>query len=189
LLTPEQLAARAGKLTASAVGALMNGPGSKITALWRELIGDPGYCRENLSGVWPIALGEATEALNIDWYERKTGNAVTRRGEVVIHPQRPWAACTLDGWVAALACPIECKHVGGREPFVRILERYRPQMHWQMAVTRSVTCVFSVIEAANPPRVVMVECDDGYMAELMARAEAFMACVDSLTPPLLQEAA
>lgn len=97
MLTPEQLKARDGKLTASRVGVLMSGDEAKILSLWREMLGlqEP----EDLSGVWAVRRGEATEQLNLDWFERKTGKKVTRRGEVVVHPEHDWAACTLDGWI------------------------------------------------------------------------------------------
>lgn len=188
MLTKSQLEARAGKLTASAVGALMSGDETKIMNLWRRLVGDPDLVDEDLSGVWPVRLGETTETLNLDWYTHKTGNAVTRRGEVVVHSKIDWAAATLDGWVAKLNCPIECKHVGGREPFDRIRDRYTPQMAWQMAVTNSETCVFSVIEAANPPRIELIERAPDYEAELWNRAQQFMRCVRSMTPPVELEA-
>lgn len=129
MLTEAQLRARDGRLTASRVAALMTGDEAKILDLWREMVGDPAWTPEDLSGVWPVQLGIATEALNLEWYARKHG-PLTRQGEVVIHPTADWAVCTLDGFDAALPGPVECKHVGGREPLERVLERYQPQLHW-----------------------------------------------------------
>lgn len=182
-LTAAQLAAREGKLTASRVACLMSGDEAKIHDLWLEMIGDPRYVAEDLSGVWAVQLGSATEALNLDWYERKHG-AVTRRGEVVCHPLHEWAACTLDGWDAALPGPVECKHVGGYEAIAKVVERYQPQLHWQMLCTGSYAAALSVIEGAREPVVELVRFDPDYAAELWRRAEAFMACVESLTPPV-----
>lgn len=99
MLSPDQIEARRGKLTASRVACLMNGTKEEILNLWRELVGDPKWEPEDLSGVWPVQLGSTTEELNLDWFELKTGKSVTRRGEVVVHPEYEWAACTLDGWV------------------------------------------------------------------------------------------
>lgn len=98
-LTAAQLTAREGKLTASRVACLMTGDEAKILDLWREMVGDPAHVPEDLNGVWAVRLGELTEPLNLEWYERRTGKPVTRRGEVVVHPIVTWAACTLDGWV------------------------------------------------------------------------------------------
>lgn len=185
MLSPTQLAARDGKLTASAVACLMTGDAEKILNLWRELTGDPSYAAEDLSGVWPVQLGSHTEPLNLDWYERRTGKSLSRRGDVVIHAKHDWAACTLDAWDDDLACPVECKHVGGFEKTPVILERYAPQAHWQMIVTDSKQCVFSIIEGAREPVIEAVPFNPEYAAELWARAEQFIQCVWNLTPPIV----
>lgn len=182
MLSPAQLQARDGKLTASRVACLMTGDEGKIINLWRELVGDPAFVDEDLSGVWPVQLGTATEFLQLDWFERKFG-PVTKRGDVIDHANG-WAACTLDGWSALHDCPIEAKHCGGREPIEVITERYQPQMHWQMIVTGASQCALSVILGANEPIVEFIDRDEAYAAELMRRAEAFMGCVWSLTSPI-----
>ena len=157
-LTATQQAAREGKLTASRVGVLMNGDDAALYDLWRECSGDPSYEPPDLSGVWAVQLGALTETLNLDWYERQTGRTITRRGEVVASHERPWAACTLDGWDAdhgpdpMLDCAvIECKHVGGFEPRAEVIARYMPQVHWQMYCTGARIAVLSIIEGAREP--------------------------------------
>jgi len=139
---------------------------------------------EDLSGVWPVRLGAATELLNLEWYSRKANSDVTRIGAVVVHPSHPWATCTLDGWDSFLACPIECKHVGGREPLEVIIDRYQPQCQWLMEVTGAKTCALSVIVAANEPIVEFVEYDEDYIDELVERATQFMLCVRERRPPV-----
>lgn len=181
MLSPTQLAARENKLTASRVAALMTGDADKILNLWKELIGDPSFVSEDLSGVWPVRLGEATEQLNLDWYERKQG-ALTWRGEVIVGKPE-WMAATLDGWDVARKCPVEAKHVGGREPLETIIARYAPQTHWQMMVTGASECALSVIMGANEPVVEYLPLDKDYAAELMKRATQFMQCVENMTPP------
>lgn len=183
-LTQQQLAQREGKLTASAVGALMSGNPEKIRDLWRELIGDPDFVRPDLSHIWPVRLGSHTESLNLDWYEERAKYPVSRRGEVVVHPKFDWAACTLDGWDSAYSVPIECKHVGGREPLSKVLARYHPQFHWQMIVTGTKECRASIIEGAKEPRIEAIPFDPAYAAELWARAEWFMQHVNNLTCPV-----
>lgn len=99
MLSPAQLEAREGKLTGSRVACLMNGDEEAMMNLWREMVGDPAFVPDDLSGVWAVQLGSFTEPLNLDWYERKNGVQVIRRGEVVVHPDYLWAAATLDGFV------------------------------------------------------------------------------------------
>lgn len=182
MLSPDQLKARDGKLTASRIACLMTGNEADILSLWQEMIGDPSYVQEDLSDVWPVQLGSYTEGLNLDWFEMKHG-PVSRRGDVVTHVNG-WAACTLDGWSDLHWCPIECKHVGGREELSVIHQRYQPQMHWQMIVTGAVRCASSVIMGANEPTVDFLDKDEAYAAELMKRAEAFMQHVWNFTRPV-----
>lgn len=184
MLSPSQIAAREGRLTASRVACLMTGDAEKIMDLWRDLTGDPEYAPEDLSGVWAVQLGSLTESLSLDWYERRTGKPLARRGDVVVHPKIEWAACTLDAWDEDLGAPVECKHVGGFEPLETILARYAPQAHWQMIVTDAVKCVFSVISGAREPVIEIMDRDSEYEAELMSRAKQFMQCVFDLRPPV-----
>ena len=184
MLSPDQVRQRDGKLTASRVACLMTGDEGKIMNLWRELVGDPDFVEEDLSGVWPVQLGSHTESLNLDWYERRTGKPLSRRGDVVVHSGCDWAAATLDGWDDDLRAPVECKHVGGWEKTPTILARYAPQAHWQMIVTDADRCVFSIIEGSSEPVIEIVDFDPAYGKELMRRAEQFMECVRTLTPPV-----
>lgn len=187
MLSPDQLKARENKLTASRVACLMTGDEKKIMDLWRGMVGDPDYMPEDLSDVWAVQLGAHTESLNLDWYERRTGRIVERRGEVVVHHEIEWAAATLDGWVQlddTRGYCVETKHTGGFEPIETIIDRYMPQMHWQMFVTNSSRCDLSVIMGARELAIEVIEYDPAYANELIGRAKEFMACVESLTPPV-----
>jgi len=187
MLTKTQLEAREGKLTASRIAVLMNGDAAGILRLYKEMIGEEQP--EDLSAVWPVQLGTVTEALNLHWYEMKAAvEIVTRQGKVVQHPQHEWAACTLDGWDKALDCPIECKHVGGREPLEVVIDRYQPQMQWQMECTGAKQCALSVIMGANAPVVEYIERDATYAAEMVKRGRQFMVCVAARIPPVVLDA-
>src|SRR5262245_47111930 len=99
MLTAAQVEARKGKLTASRVAVLMNGDAEGIMRLYQEMRGE--LAEEDLSGVWPVRLGEATEALNIEWCERK-GLKVSGQGAVIQSSKLEFAAATLDGWIESL---------------------------------------------------------------------------------------
>jgi predicted phage-related endonuclease len=188
MLTETQRKLRDGKLTGSKVGVLMTGDKAKIVALWRELCGDPTFVEESLDDVWAVQLGSCTEALNLDWYTKIKGKQVTRRGEVVQHPDYPWAAATLDGYDAALPGPIEAKHTNGFTKHDEILQRYMPQFHWAMECTKTKFCVASIIEGARQPSVDIIEYDEAYAKELMSRALKFMEHVWALTEPVIMDA-
>ena len=165
----------------------MKGDAKAIYNLWLEMTGQE-FESEDLSRVWPVQLGACTEDLNLDWYTLKNNSVITRRGEVVVHPRYDWAAVTLDGWIDDLNCPIEAKHVGGREPLEVIIERYWPQMGWQMEVTGAEQCALSVIMGASAPIVEFIPREDSYIAEMVTRGEQFMQHVANKTPPVVLEA-
>lgn len=182
MLNADQKARRAGKLTASRIGCLMTGDTEKILQLYREMIGEA--LPIDLSDVWPVQLGSATEQLQLDWYERKQRQIVSRRGEVCVHPDVEWAACTLDGWIDALKCPIEAKHVGGREPIEVVIDRYQPQMQWMMFVINAQQCALTIIVGAAPPVVEFIERADDYIDEMIRRGDQFMQYVSTRHPPV-----
>jgi predicted phage-related endonuclease len=186
-LSPEQIAARAGKLTASRVSVLMTGDAKGIYNLWLEMTGQP-FEAEDLSRVWPVRLGECTEQLQLDWFEEKNGMAITRRGEVVVHPIYPWAAATLDGFCEDGNFVIEAKHVGGREPLETIIERYQPQIQWQLEVVQVTECALSVIMGASEPIVEFILRDPMYIEEMLNRGKQFMEHVANRTPPVALDA-
>ena len=188
-LTPEQKKARAGKLTASSIGALVSGDKDRIINLWRELVGDPQFVEPNFDDVWPVQLGVATEGLNLAWYEKKTGNVLTRQGEVVSHPDYEWAAAPLDGYDSVVGCPVETKHVGGWEKTDTVIQRYMPQLHWQMECTKSDKCAISIIQGAQEPYVEYINYNKEYADELMSRALRFMEHVWAMTEPVTVEPA
>src|ERR1700728_298192 len=184
MLSPTQISAREGRLTASRVACLMTGDNEALLNLWRELTGDPSYKSDDLSNIWAVQLGALTESLNLDWYERRTGKPLSRRGDVVVHPTHDWAACTLDAWDDVLSAPVECKHVGGFEKLEAVTARYLPQTHWQMIVTGADRCVLSIIEGAREPVIETVDRDSAYATELWSRAAQFMQCGFDLRPPV-----
>jgi predicted phage-related endonuclease len=185
LLTAAQIAARKGKLGASDVRPLMTSDEAGIRKLWLEKTGQVEP--DDLSRVWPIALGVATEPLQIEWYLVKHGGHLSRMGEVVQHPKLPWAVCTLDAWVDELECPFEAKHLGGREPIEVIIDRYQPQFHWQMGVTGASQVALSAIFGANEPIIEFIERDQSYLDELFRRGAQFMRFVKAGKCPVALE--
>jgi hypothetical protein len=173
--------ARKYRLTGSRISCLMTGDAAKILRLYHEMIGKAE--EEDLSKVWAVQLGAATEPLNLDWYELRK-NPLSRHGEFVVHPRYDWAGCTLDAWDDTLCCPVETKHVGGRESIETIVDRYQPQLQWQMECATANQCALSVIEGASPPIVEYIERDAAYAGEMVSRGRQFMDCVAARRPPV-----
>jgi len=184
-LSKEQLAAREGKLTASRIAVLMDGDPEKILDLWKELVGDPTWVAPDFSDNWPVQFGSATEAINLEWFAKKHGS-ISRVGEVVTNQKLgPWFAATLDAWSDQHKCPVECKTVGGFEKLETVIQRYQPQMQFQMAMTGAAQCAISIIEGGREPRVEFIKQDGPYTAQMLMRAVEFMNHVHSMTPPVV----
>lgn len=189
-LTPEQQAARKGKMTGSRIKPIAEKDEEGTMRLWREMTdqateADIKYW-EDISTSMPVLIGEATEQLHLDRFELQHSVHVERRGEVVIHRSNSNFACTLDGFVTHAASPyvVECKHVGGREHVATtIRERYFPQCQWNMAVTGVNKCALSVIVGLDEPIQEWIERDSEYIANLEERAHFFLAHVRRRIPP------
>jgi hypothetical protein len=182
VLNVAHAAQRAGKLTASRIAVLMTGDAAGILELWEEMTGQ--RLPEDLSDVWPVQLGLATEELNLRWFAKKN-YPLSRDGEFVIHPRHPWAACTLDAWCDELQCPVEAKHVGGREPIEVIIDRYQPQLQWQMEVCGATQAAISIIAGAAEPLVEFVDRDEEYAREMIIRGQQFIGFVERREPPVV----
>jgi len=183
MLTPEQIAARKGMMTASRIAPLMTGDVEAIMRLYQEMVGE--LEPEDLTGLWPVRLGEATEALNLEWFERKNNLKLAGLGVFIKSARFAWAGATLDAWCEELTCPVEAKHVGGREPLEVIIDRYQPQMQWQMMVTEAEQCALSVILGANEPVVEFIPRDNDYIGIEIDRAAQFMEFVAKREPPVV----
>lgn len=184
MLSPSQQKARAGKLTASRISVLMTGNAEGIHRLWRQMALDEP--EPDLNHIWAIRLGEATENLNLCWAERKLGEQIIDRGVFVQHPSFEWAGSTIDGMLRETERLIEAKHVGGREPLETIIDRYQPQLQWQMecAGWKPNECALSVIFGANEPVIEWIQRDDEYAAEMVRRGQQFMQHVRNRSPPV-----
>jgi hypothetical protein len=180
MLTTEQQALRKNRITGSRVAKLVTGSEADVLALWEIMTGRRE--EDDLSNVWPVYLGSHTEDLHLNWLERVWGEPITRRGEFVQSSEHEWAGVTLDGW--RNGCPVEVKHVGGREPRDRVITRYYPQCQWQAYCCDAPGVHLSIIEGANEPAVTYLPRDDEHIADLVDRADAFMACVYADVQPI-----
>ncbi len=183
-LTQAQLQARDGRVTASFLPYLMAGDEGKILAKWQELVGDPAYEAEDLSRVWPVQFGSYIEPFALDWHETATGYPLTRRGEVVPHPARPWFCCTLDAYRASDSTVIDCKAVGPWRKLDDVRSLYLPQMVAQRACVGAKRAALLVVHGGQEPVEEPLDWPEEYEAEVWARVDAFWQCVLTLTPPV-----
>src|SRR5947208_9613813 len=123
---------------------IMGSDESALARLWREKQGEAEP--EDLSGNLIVQLGSVTEQLNRDWYERNTGQVVTKVQRRVFHPVKRWLAATLDGVVEATGAVFEAKFM---LPWSfseeGAAEKHMPQLQHNMRVTASRIAVLSII--------------------------------------------
>ena len=188
--TPEWLAARAGKVTASMISAVLMDP---KTAGYRDyqaqlvaeiLTGKPqGSDFTNAA----MQFGTETEPLARSAYEAHTGSAVEEVG-MVIHPLIGASGASPDGLVGDLGlveikCPKCSTHLAYLVAGV-VPTTYKNQMSWQMACTGRDWCDFVSFRPDLPENlqlfVVRYQRDAAKIAELYVAVVSFLAGVDQM---------
>lgn len=184
MLTEEQQRLRAGKVTASFVPYLLAGDEAKIMREWQRLVDAPDYEPEDLSASWPVAFGSWIEPFALDWHQAKTGRALTRRGEVVTHPEMGHVACTLDAYRADDCCVIDCKAPGMWRKLDDVRAHYTPQMVVQRACVGAECAALLVVHGGSEPTECPIEWDAEYEAAVWSRIAWFWNCVQELVAPV-----
>jgi predicted phage-related endonuclease len=162
----------------------MGNNATALLRLWREKRGEAEP--EDLSGNLLVQLGLATEALNRQWYERTTGQAVKDVQSWVRHPVIRWMAATLDGIVEGSGAVFEAKFMlpwSFSEEMAA--ERHMAQLQHNMWVTNARAAVLSIITGGGKWVEIKVPADSLYQHLLLTAEKKFWRCVESGEPPRL----
>jgi len=192
--TPEWLAARAGRVTASMISNVLMKP---ETAGFRDyqaqlvaeiLTGKPqGSDYTNAA----MQFGTETEPLARSAYEAETGFSVDEVG-LCIHPTINRAGASPDGLVGQsglveIKCPKPATHLANLIAGV-VPAGYKNQMMWQMAVTGRDWCDFVSFRPDLPEHlqlfVVRFKRDPARILELETAVVAFLDTVDKMLSQL-----
>ena len=192
--TPEWLAARAGRVTASMISNVLMKP---ETAGFRDyqaqlvaeiLTGKPqGSDYTNVH----MQYGTETEPLARSAYEAETGFSVDEVG-LCIHPTIDRAGASPDGLVGnsglvEIKCPKVATHLAYLIAGV-VPAAYRNQMMWQMAVTGRDWCDFVSFRPDLPEHlqlfIVRFKRDSAKILELETAVIAFLSTVDAMIAQL-----
>jgi predicted phage-related endonuclease len=184
MLTEEQQAARAGKITASFLPRLMAGDEEAIYREWLRLTEHPDYAPEDLSDVWAVQLGSYMETFALDWHERKTGHPLNYRGRVIVHPEMEHVCCTLDAYRGLDDTVIDCKVVGHWRKIEDVCSLYTPQMVVQRACTGADHAALLIVHGGAEPTEHPIEWDSEYETAVWTRVDWFWNCVSELVPPV-----
>lgn len=178
MLTKEALLERRKGIGGSDAAKIVSGD---WFALWQDKTGkvDP----EDLSGVFAVQLGIATEVLNLNWVERLTGDTVQNRGVVVKHSDDTVLRCTLDGQLKSDDTVVQAKHVNGFSKIDEVRARYTPQVLHEMLCCGVRRGILSVIIGTSEPVLELIEMDDFWANEYIDKCAEFWKYVETDTAP------
>lgn len=179
-MTPEQLAERRTRIGGSDAAKIVSGMWHE---LWMEKTGraEP----EDLTWVLPVQIGIVTEPLNLAFFERATGHRVFGRGEVYIHPERPYIGATLDGLTLIGGRPaiVQAKHVNPFAKLEEVEQRYYAQCAHEMLCTGASLAFLSVFIGTQKHEIVELKRDREYTSRLLELETEFWRYVENDEPP------
>ena len=204
--SPEWLAQRVGKVTASRIADMMaktkTGWGASRANYAAQLVcerltGAPADSYQNEAMRWGIETEPHARAA----YEFRTDNAVTSCG-FVDHPRIAMSGASPDGLVGddglvEIKCPNTATHIATLLGGKVIPSKYEAQIQWQMTCTGRQWCDFVSYDPRLPDEmrlfVVREKRNDALIAELEEEVSRFLAEVDETVAKLreryMQEAA
>lgn len=140
---------------------------------------------EDLSWVLPVQIGIVTEPVNLAFFEHATGHSVFGQGEVYVHPDHPFIACTIDGLTLIGRTPaiVQCKHVNAFAKIDEVEQNYYPQVSHEMLVTGASQAFLSVFVGTLKHEIVEIHRDRAYVARLLEMESEFWSYVETDTPP------
>jgi predicted phage-related endonuclease len=183
-------AARKARMTSiggSDAKIIMSGNQMAIERLWAEKRGEMES--EDLSEIILINLGNLTEPLNADLFEKEMGFWVTDEQKKVHYPDWDKAHTTLDGLLrveetSAVFAMVEFKFMF---PFgfdkQAALEKYYPQVQHNLMVTELPFGYLSILTGAAQHVILKVEADIMYQSELLKAEQDFWDCVETGRTP------
>tara|TARA_R110000868_G_scaffold99634_1_gene274150 strand:- start:131 stop:742 length:612 start_codon:yes stop_codon:yes gene_type:complete len=185
--TPEWLASRAGKVTASMIENVLAGPTTAARLNYQAqivaeiLTGKPQgsiYVNE------AMRFGTEQEPFARAEYEIKHEVSVDQVG-LVIHPTIERGAASPDGIVSEGLVEIKCPQIATHLGYIldkKVPTKYVPQILWQMACTGQKWCDFVSFRPELPEKLRMFVCrlerDDKRIAEIEEKVIKFLNEVD-----------
>lgn len=186
-MSEEARAARRTSIGGSDAKIIMSGDQTAIERLWAEKRGE--IAPEDLSEVILINLGNLTEPLNADLFEKDTGWWVTDEQKKVFYEDWDKAHATLDGLIRETETgnPFAMVEFKFMFPFGfsidAAIKKYFPQCQHNMMVTGLPLSHLSILTGAAQWYRVEIEADIFYQVELFKAEKEFWHCVETGKTP------
>lgn len=141
---------------------------------------------EDYSNNLVVALGRATEALNVEWFIKQTGEAVSDQQSRVFHREYGFLAATLDGLTENGKAVFEAKFM---LPWSFSEEaaaaKHMPQLQHNMSVAGCSSARLSILTGGGKWVLISAEADPIYQEALLEAELRFWDCVESGVAPRL----
>jgi putative phage-type endonuclease len=187
--SPEWFAARKGRVTGSAIGAILGlDPNRTREEVLREMVRTYHAAPREFQGNIATQWGVTHEPEAMQDFEHATG-AEVQRASFCIHDTIPWLGASPDGFVGddallEIKCPFGLRDKPAPVPFKTAKEQphYYAQMQVQMYVTYRSACFFWQW-TPNDSKLETVEYDGDYIAEIFPQLQdfynEFLAAIDA----------
>lgn len=196
-LSTKSLEERQSKIGGSEICVLAGGDEERQDKLYALKAGH--IQPDDLSTVWAVVSGCATEDLNLAWFEYKNQVEVINQQMVLTSKKYDFMRCTLDGSInnyknrqAVIDAKFTLGYKKADEEYTdvipRLIKYYTPQLHWNAYLleehtNRSVPYgILSILRGGNEPSFHEVKIDKDYQLELINIAKDFMHCVKNSLP-------
>lgn len=184
MLRPKLDPTRANRITASMAPYILCGDTIRLQNFFLRLIGDDRYVEDDFSTTWLAHYGLAVEPLALDWHEKKTSHALTRRQEQVFHPTRSFVSATLDAWRAFDNTVLDVKCVNSYRSIDDTVNFYAPQVVVQMDCAGADHCALLIVHGGAEPIECPIFINQDYSAAVWNAIDRFWHCVETFTPPV-----
>ena len=161
---------------------IMSADEAALIRLWREKRGE--IEPQDFSSNLVVQLGNVTEDLNRNWYQRSTGNTVTDVQKRVRHPVHSWMAATLDGRVAETKAVFEAKFMlpwSFSEEAAAL--KHMAQLQHNMWITGATSASLSIITGGGKWLELITYADVLYQHFLITCERRFWRCVQTGETP------
>lgn len=183
-LTPEQRAARAGKITAGFLPYLMAGKEDRIMEEWMRLTEHPDFVEPQFDE-WRGLYGNLIEPLALSFHERKTGKALVRTGKglPIPHPTIPYVCSLPDAFREEDNCVIDCKAWSSWQKVDYICSFLAPQLIVQRQCVGAERMAILLVHGGGEPQEWPVKVEPSYEDAVFEKIAEFWECVQTLSPP------
>ena len=196
-LSEQSLEERKTKIGGSDICVLASGSEEKQEKLYAL---KSGHIKpDDLTTVWAVIMGWATEDANLAFFELKNQVEVINQQKVLTSNKHKFMRCTLDGSIHNYKnrqAVIDAKFTLGfkkadeeySDVIPRLIKYYTPQLHWNAYLLEEHTGrpvpygILSIIRGGNEPTFHEVKIDKDYQESLIELAKDFMYCVEKQIP-------